>query len=64
MGSPEEIEQVFKPLKRQNRKGGPLQHFAFEVISAGSQPQLDRAFVGLESWQVGQKAGCGPQGNG
>jgi len=29
MGSPEEIEQVFKLLKRQNRNGGPLQHFAF-----------------------------------
>jgi hypothetical protein len=64
MGSPEAVEQVFKPLKRQNRNGGPLQNFAFEVITAGSQPQLDRAFVGLESREVGQKAGCGPQGNG
>jgi hypothetical protein len=64
MGSPEVVEQVFKLLKRQYRNGAPLQHFAFEVITAGSQPQLDSAFVGLESREVGQKAGGGPQGNG
>ena len=64
MGSPEVVEQVFKPLKRQYRNGSLLHHFAFEVITAGSQPQLDSAFVGLESRQVGQKAGGRPQGYG